>query len=157
MPPKKVLLVCLGNICRSPMAEGLLRDMATARNIILTTDSAGMIDTHAGESPDPRAQAAMEKHGHDISDLRARPFEAYDFQRYDLLLAMDASNLRDMLKLAPTPELAKKVHAVMDYATKHSEREVPDPYWGDAKDYEHVYELLSDALEGVINDVQARS
>ena len=92
-----------------------------------------------------------------MSDLRARPFDTHDFERFDLLLAMDASNLRDMLKLAPTPELAQKAHAVMDYATKHSEREVPDPYWGDAKDYEHVYELLSDALEGVINHVQGRS
>ena len=153
----KILLVCLGNICRSPMAEGLLRDKATARGIILTTDSAGMIGTHAGESPDPRAQAAMGRHGHDISDLRARQFEAYDFERFDLLLAMDASNLRDMLKLAPSPALAKKAHAVMDFATEHSEREVPDPYWGNAKDYEQVYELLNDALEGVINDVEGRS
>jgi protein-tyrosine phosphatase len=153
----KILLVCLGNICRSPMAEGLLRNMATSRGLALTTDSAGMIGTHAGEAPDPRAQAAMRKHGHDISDLRARPFEPYDFERFDLLLAMDASNLRDMLKLAPTPELAEKAHSVMDYATKHAEREVPDPYWGNAKDYEHVYELLNDALEGVINDVERRS
>ena len=152
----KVLLVCLGNICRSPMAEGLLRDMAAAHNLILTTDSAGMIGTHAGETPDPRAQTAMQGHGIDISDLRARQFEPYDFERFDLLLAMDASNLRDMLKLAPSPALTKKARAVMDFATKHSEHEVPDPYWGNAADYEHVYELLSDALEGVIRDVQGK-
>ncbi len=150
----KILLVCLGNICRSPMAEGLLRDMAKQRGINVQTDSAGTIGAHSGEAPDPRAQAAMRRHGHDISDLRARRFSPDDFEHFDLLLAMDASNLKDILMLAPNAELAKKARAVMDFAHAHDGREVPDPYWGGAEDYEYVYELLTDALNGVLNDVQ---
>lgn len=153
----KILLVCLGNICRSPMAEGLLRDMARQRGLVIATDSAGMIGTHAGESPDLRAQAAMKRHGIDISDLRSRKFRPDDFERFDLLLAMDASNLGDMLELAPTPELAQKARAVMKFARKHDEREVPYPYWGGDEDYEHVYELLNDALEGVLKHVASKS
>jgi protein-tyrosine phosphatase len=152
----KILLVCLGNICRSPMAEGLLRDMAKARGFDIVTDSAGTIGTHSDEPPDPRAQAAMRQHGHDISDLRARKFSPTDFERFDLLLAMDDNNLRDIRKLAPAPVLTGKARTMMSYATHRTEREVPDPYWGDASDYANVYALLSDALEGLLDDVEGK-
>ncbi len=152
----KILLVCHGNICRSPMAEGLLRDMAQARHLPVVTDSAGTSDEHAGEPPHRLAQATMRRHGHDISDLRSRPLDAEDFNHFDLLLAMDDANLRNMRKLAPDAELARKAHAVMEYARHHGEHEVPDPYWGGAADYQHVYELLKDALKGVLDDVQGK-
>jgi protein-tyrosine phosphatase len=152
----KILLVCLGNICRSPMAEGILRDLAQQRGLSIHTDSAGTIGTHAGEAPDPRVQSAMRRHGHNISDLRARQFVPEDFHRFDLLLAMEEDNLRDIRKQAPNLELARKARAVMEFASSHTERGVPDPYWGDAADYEHVYELLTDALQGVLNNVQAK-
>ncbi len=150
----KILLVCLGNICRSPMAEGLLRDRAKQRGLNIQTDSAGTIGAHAGEAPHPPAQAAMRRHGHDISDLRARQFRPDDFKHFDLLLAMDHGNLHDIRMLAPNADLSKKARAVMDFARGHNDRDVPDPYWGGTGDYEHVYELLTDALEGVLNDVQ---
>lgn len=153
----KILLVCLGNICRSPMAEGLLRHKAAERGMKIVTDSAGTIGAHAGEAPDPRAQEAMRRHGLEIGDLRARQFMPTDFERFDLLLAMDRNNLKDMRKIAPDATLANKGCALMDHATQHAERDVPDPYWGDAKDYEHVYALLNDAIEGLLDDIQGKA
>lgn len=154
--PMKILLVCHGNICRSPMAEGLLRDMAKARHLSVVTDSAGTSDEHAGEPPHRLAQATMLRHDHDISGLRSRQLDAEDFTHFDLLLAMDDANLRNMRKLAPGAELARKARAVMDFARHHKEREVPDPYWGGAADYEHVYDLLTDALKGVLDHVEGK-
>jgi len=155
MGPKKILLVCLGNICRSPMAEGVLRAKAMERRLPITTDSAGTSSYHAGEAPDHRAQAAMRRHGIDISDLRARPFTAQDFERFDLLLAMDADNLRDMRKQAPNAALAQKAQLIMDHAPLHPERSVPDPYYGGDLDFEHVYGMLDEACENLLNELSA--
>ncbi|MFT3885526.1 MAG: low molecular weight protein-tyrosine-phosphatase [Flavobacteriales bacterium] len=151
MGPKKILLVCLGNICRSPMAEGVLRAKALERRLSITTDSAGTSSYHAGEAPDRRAQAAMRRHGIDISDLRARPFVPEDFERFDLLLAMDADNLRDMRKQAPSAALAQKAQLIMDHAPEVPERAVPDPYYGDDRDFEHVFTLLDQACDNLLD------
>jgi protein-tyrosine phosphatase len=153
MEPKKILLVCLGNICRSPMAEGVLRAKAMERRLPITTDSAGTSDYHTGESPDRRAQAAMKRQGIDISDLRARPFVEADFERFDLLLAMDANNLRDMLRHAPNDELAKKAILIMDHAPLHPERSVPDPYYGSDRDFDHVYGMLDEACNNLLDQL----
>lgn len=150
----KILMVCLGNICRSPLAEGILRHLAEQRGMELTTDSAGTGDYHVGEAPDRRAQAAMRKQGMDISDLRARQFTAADFDRFDLLLAMDADNLRNMRRLAPDTASASKAILIMDLAPKHALREVPDPYFGGDEGFDAVHAMLTEACTNLLNDVQ---
>lgn len=150
--PMKILLVCLGNICRSPMAEGILRHWAKERGISIVTDSAGTSDYHVGEAPDPRAQAAMIRQGMDISDLRARQFRTSDFTEFDVLLAMDASNLANMQALAPDATLAAKARLVMDHAPWRTEREVPDPYFGGDEGFDDVHGMLTDALNALLDD-----
>lgn len=148
----KILLVCLGNICRSPMAEGILRDMIAKQGLGHATDSAGTGDYHVGETPDRRAMKAMRDQGIDISDLRARHFRSTDFEEFDLLLAMDASNLRNMRAIAPTPALAEKAKLIMDFAPEHRLREVPDPYFGGDEGFVEVYDMLTVACANVLKD-----
>ncbi len=136
------------------MAEGILRHLAQERGIDITTDSAGTGDYHVGEEPDRRAIAAMERYGIDIGDLRARQFTAADFERFDRILAMDASNLANMLKLAPNAELAAKARLVMDHAPQHPEREVPDPYFGGDEGFDHVYRMLVKACEAILDELE---
>ena len=150
----KIITVCLGNICRSPMAEGILRHLAQERGLAITTDSAGTSDYHVGEGPDHRAVAAMERHGINIRDLRARQFKPHDFEDFDLILAMDASNLANMLKLAPDSGSATKARLVMDHAPDHLEREVPDPYFGGDEGFDHVYRMLVEACNAVLDEVE---
>ncbi len=150
----KILLVCLGNICRSPMAEGILRDMIQKHGLGWSTDSAGTGDYHVGEQPDKRAMKTMRERGIDISDLRARHLRSSDFEEFDLLLAMDASNLRNMRAVAPNAELAAKAKLIMDYAPSHAQREVPDPYFGGDEGFVEVYEMLTVACTKLINDGQ---
>lgn len=147
-------MVCLGNICRSPMAEGVLRHLARERGIGIETDSAGTGDYHVGEAPDRRAQAAMRRKGIDISDLRARQFTGADFEDFDLLFAMDADNLRNMQRLAPSQAHAAKAVLIMDHAPDHVLREVPDPYYGADKDFDEVHDMLVEACTNLLNDVQ---
>lgn len=150
----KILLVCLGNICRSPMAEGLLRHKARQLGLPITTDSAGTGGSHLGQAPDPRAQAEMRRHGIDISDLRARLFINQDFERFDLLLAMDRDNLADMLRLAPSPALAHRAKLVMDYLPDARGTNVPDPWYGGSEGFRTVYNMLDAALEALLTDVR---
>ena len=150
----KILLVCLGNICRSPLAEGILRDMIQKHGLGWSTDSAGTGDYHVGEQPDKRAMKTMHERGIDISDLRARHLRSSDFEEFDLLLAMDASNLRNMRAVAPNAELAAKAKLIMDYAPSHAQREVPDPYFGGDEGFVEVYEMLTVACTKLINDGQ---
>ncbi|MBL8011386.1 MAG: low molecular weight phosphotyrosine protein phosphatase [Flavobacteriales bacterium] len=146
----RILTVCLGNICRSPMAEGVLRHRAAASGLEVVTDSAGTSHFHTGEAPDRRAREAMRRHGIDISDLRARQVVAEDFERFDLLLAMDASNLRDLHALAPSEALRAKAVLMMDFAPGHAWREVPDPYYGGDEGFDEVYHMLDEAVTGLI-------
>lgn len=149
----KILLVCLGNICRSPMAEGLLRAKAMERRLHITTDSAGTGDSHLGQAPDPRGQAEMRKHGIDISDLRARLFTAKDFERFDLLLAMDHHNLADMKRLAASPALASKAKLMLHWSTLDKGGDVPDPWYGGSEGFAPVYTLLDNAIDGLLNEL----
>lgn len=153
MEPKKILMVCLGNICRSPMAEGVLRAKAMERRLPVTTDSAGTSGFHTGESPDPRAQKAMRASGIDISDLRARELSEEDFHLFDLLLVMDQENLDNALVLAPDAALAQKVKLMMDYAPAHPEREVPDPYFGGDEGFMHVHRMLDVACDNLLDEL----
>jgi len=150
----KILLVCLGNICRSPMAEGILRDMIAKEGLPWTTDSAGTGDYHVGEAPDKRAVKAMKDRDIDISDLRARQLRPSDFEDFDLLLAMDASNLRNLQALAANSVLAKKAKLMMDFAPDHALREVPDPYFGGDEGFREVCDMLTIACRNLMNDVQ---
>lgn len=150
----KILMVCLGNICRSPMAEGVLRELARQEEMDITVDSAGTSDYHVNEAPDHRAQAAMRKHGIDIRDLRGRQLRPSDFEEFDLLLAMDASNLRNMRAIAPNAELAKKARLLMDHAPAHALREVPDPYYGGDDGFDAVHAMLMEACRNLLNDVR---
>lgn len=154
MGPKKILLVCLGNICRSPMAEGVLRAKAMERRLPITTDSAGTGDYHVGEAPDRRACAAMACKGIDITDLRARQFTALDYRDFDLILAMDANNLRDIQRLAPDTGLAKKARLIMDHAPAHPERSVPDPYYGGDSGFDEVYAMLDVACDNLLDELE---
>lgn len=152
---KRVLFVCLGNICRSPTAhavfEKLLHGEGLADRVLV--DSAGTGDWHVGHSPDRRATAAAAGRGYDMSALRARQFSAEDFQRFDYILAMDRHNLDDILALAP-PASDAKVGLFLDYADAFSEREVPDPYYGGDSGFEHVLDLVEDAARGLLRELK---
>ncbi|MDX2265887.1 MAG: low molecular weight protein-tyrosine-phosphatase [Hyphomicrobiales bacterium] len=152
----RVLFVCLGNICRSPMAQGVFRAMAAADGVAVETDSAGTSDYHAGDPPDPRAQAAMRARGFDISDLRARRVSRADFTRFDYILAMDEMNLGDLRELAP-PDFPGVVRLFLDYAPGAGAREVPDPYFGGDEGFADVYALIDRASRGLLEEIKARA
>ncbi|MBD8555459.1 low molecular weight phosphotyrosine protein phosphatase [Rhizobium sp. CFBP 8762] len=143
MKPARILFVCLGNICRSPLAEGMLRHLAQKANLDVIVDSAGTGGWHIGELPDPRAIAVAHKHGIDLTAQRGRKIAVEDFDAFDLILAMDKSNLRHVRALAPTAALPK-VHLLMNYALSRNEP-VPDPYYEGPEGFELVYSML---LEG---------
>ena len=145
----RILLVCLGNICRSPLAHGLLARKVAARALPWTVDSAGTGDWHVGKAPDPRSIAEAHRHGIDIAPQRARRLEPEDFERFDHILVMDASNYQNARALAPTPALADKVELILNYLEPGRNGQVPDPYWDD-DGFAHVYELLDRATDAVI-------
>ncbi|MEO1723201.1 MAG: low molecular weight protein-tyrosine-phosphatase [Pseudomonadota bacterium] len=140
----RVLCVCLGNICRSPMAEGMIAARAREAGVALEVDSAGMGDWHAGDPPDPRAIAAASARGIDISRQRARRVRPEDFMAFDLILAMDRSNLAALERLRPVGATA-----VLRIADPEG-REVPDPYVGGAQDFETVLDMLEVIAESVV-------
>jgi protein-tyrosine phosphatase len=153
----KVLMVCLGNICRSPMAEGILRDKAAARGINIQTDSAGTGNYHVGEAPDKRAQAKMKEKGHNISDLRARQFEPLDYDRFDRIFVMDGSNFQNTLRVAHSPLHEEKVQLMLNQIDPGANREVPDPYFGGDDGFEDVYQMLDEACEAFLNSLNGQS
>jgi protein-tyrosine phosphatase len=147
----RVLFVCLGNICRSPTAEGVLRHLLarTAPDLPMEIDSAATGDYHTGSPPDTRSQRAARKRGIDIGELRARQIRAADFDRFDLILAMDEANLRDLRALQPTGSPAR-LRLFMDYAQDERRADVPDPYMGKERDFETVLDLTEAASRGLI-------
>ncbi len=147
----KILSVCLGNICRSPMAEGIIRDNLREAGIDTDTDSAGTAAYHVGELPDNRAISCMQENGHDITDLRARQFVQSDFDNFDLIFAMDDSNQDNILRLARNQADKDKVSLFLNLAAPNQNQEVPDPYYGGDSGFQHVYELLTEATKGLIN------
>ena len=138
--PRSVLALCLGNICRSPIAEGLLRYHVQRLGLDIEIDSAGTSGYHAGESPDPRSVEVMRRHGHDISGQRSRQLVQSDLTRFDLILAMDQSNLRNACRLAQNEVLHAKVQLILD------QEDVPDPYYGGDRGFDHVYQLIDEAV-----------
>ena len=148
-------MVCLGNICRSPTAEGVLRHMAAkeAPQLALEVDSAGTADYHIGAPPDLRSQRAALRRGIDISGLKARQVAADDFARFDLILAMDAENLRELQAMRPRTSHAS-VKLFLEYAPDSALRDVPDPYYRDAAAFEEVLDLTTAASRGLLAALQ---
>jgi protein-tyrosine phosphatase len=147
----KILMVCLGNICRSPIAEGILRHkLRVMKNEDVQTDSAGTSNFHLGEQPDSRMRMTAVKNGMDISDLRARQFVQSDFDEFDLIYAMDNANKMDILKLARNDADRAKVKLILDEIYPGENREVPDPYYGGDEGFQQVFDMLDDATDQLI-------
>ncbi len=149
----KILFVCLGNICRSPTAEGVFRGLAAQAGLDVTTDGAGTSGWHIGNPPDRRAQAEASRRGFDLSDLRARQITPADFDEFDLILGMDRSNLADMRATQPRGTSAR-VQLFLDYAPDQPLREVPDPYYDN--NFAEVFDLVETAARGLIAKLQAK-
>jgi protein-tyrosine phosphatase len=147
----KVLFVCLGNICRSPTAEAVLRALAAreARDLALEIDSAGTAEYHIGAPPDERSQAAARRRGYQMAALRARRVEPQDFERFDLLLAMDRNNLAALRARVPAA-LHARVRLFLEFAPELGTAEVPDPYYGGANGFEEVLDLIEAASRGLL-------
>jgi len=158
----RILFVCMGNICRSPTAEGVLRKLAQERapGLQLEIDSAGTHDYHLGEPPDARAVAAAARRGIDLRALRARQVEARDFSRFDMIVAMDHLNREVLLDRAPL-EYRDRIRLFMEFAGDPRVSDVPDPYYGGPLGFEQVLDLAEEAAAGLLEELldlaQARS
>lgn len=152
MAETRVLFVCLGNICRSPTAEAVFRHLVSthAPQIQVTIASAGLGGWHIGEPPDERSQAAARRRGFDMSAQRARQFADEDFERFDLILAMDRENLRELQRRAPT-RARERVRLFLEFAAQEGTQDVPDPYYGGEAGFERVLDLTELAARGLLD------
>jgi protein-tyrosine phosphatase len=139
----KILMVCLGNICRSPIAEGILQSKLDKSKFLV--DSAGTGGWHQGEPPDKRSIAICKKYGLDISKQRARKFTTSDFEEFDYIYVMDNSNLKNVVDLAPNEQAKQKVQLIMNELFENENVDVPDPYYGLENGFENVYQMLNQA------------
>lgn len=147
---QSILFVCLGNICRSPAADAIMRTKAAAAGLDVEVDSAGIGAWHAGQLPDIRMRRCGDRHGYDIRH-RARQVEEGDFDRFDIVMGMDAQNVSDLLRLARTDGQRAKVRLMADYLTRHpGQKSIPDPYYGDDGDFELAVELIEDAADNIV-------
>ena len=149
MAKTKVLMVCLGNICRSPLAKGILDNLVDQDQV--EVDSAGTGDYHIGDSPDERSIEVAKKNGLDITDQRGRQFTADDFKQFDYILAMDNYNYEDIIALASTDEDKKKVKLILNYAVPDENLDVPDPYFGGKSGFDDVYDMLTKACRNFVD------
>jgi len=140
-------MVCLGNICRSPLAEGILRSKVD--NTRITVESAGTGGWHVGEQPDPRSIEVAKKNGLDITYQRGRKFSAYDFETYDHIFVMDNSNYRDVVSMAKSDDEISKVRLILDEIFPGDNVDVPDPYYGGHNGFENVFKMLDEACEKI--------
>lgn len=152
-----VLFVCMGNICRSPTAEGLVRHRLQQLGLAgrVHIDSAGTHGYHVGRAPDPRAQQAAARRGIDLAPLRARRVDPEDFLRFDLILAMDSDNREDLERVRPEGARAQ-LRLMLEYAPDAGVLDVPDPYYGGANGFERVLDLLEHAADGLLDDLRRR-
>ncbi|MFN6380628.1 MAG: low molecular weight protein-tyrosine-phosphatase [Flavobacteriales bacterium] len=146
----KILMVCLGNICRSPMAQGALEHCAAKKGIEIEVDSAGTSGYHRGEAPDDRAIACMKSHGIDISAQKSRQLRPEDFEVFDRIYAMDRSNLKDLQALCTNSKNLSKIELLLKSDDGYHDVIVPDPYYGSLKDFDRVYEMTMKATERIV-------
>lgn len=149
----RILMVCLGNICRSPVADGILRSKVSEKQLPWVVDSAGTAAYHIGNPPDSRMIQTAKAKGIDISELRARQFTAQDFVDFDRIYVMDQSNYTNVLRLANTHADRAKVYFLLDHLYPSKQMEVPDPYYGSQSDFNAVFTLVEQATEALITDV----
>jgi protein-tyrosine phosphatase len=154
----RILFVCLGNICRSPTAEAVVRALAAreAPELGLEVDSAGTAGYHVGEPADPRMRAAAARRGYDLDPLRARIIEPRDFERFDLILAMDRENLAVLHRRAPE-QAREHVRLFLEFAPHREPEEVPDPYYGGPNGFEEVLDLVEAAARGLLGYLRQRT
>lgn len=152
--PKKILFVCLGNICRSPAAEGIFRRMVEKQGLAdrFVIDSAGTYGGHAGELPDSRMRAAASRRGYELTH-RSRKLTEDDFRLFDMVIVMDDSNYERASRTAPDMESVAKLHRMTDFARKHVWDHIPDPYYEGAEGFELVLDLLEDCLSGLLESI----
>ncbi len=154
-PINSILFVCLGNICRSPLAEGVFRAVLTEHGRDMVLDSAATGGWNLGEAPDPRSIAVAARHGIDISGQRARKVRPEDFARFDLILGMDRQNVRDLRALAPA-DAGERIHLLAEFAQGQA-RDVPDPYYDGQEAFASVYRMIRDASEALATRLAARA
>lgn len=152
----RVLMVCMGNICRSPTAEGVfrkrVRDLGMEHAVIV--DSAGTHAYHVGSAPDPRARKAASERGYDLGGLVGRQVALEDFEEYDLILAMDEENLQNLRHACPMDQV-HKLRLFMAYSPRFRNQEVPDPYYGGPRGFEHVLDMVEDAADGLLAEIRS--
>jgi protein-tyrosine phosphatase len=154
MTRHRILFVCLGNICRSPMAEGVFRRLVEEEGLAdhFEIDSAGLGAWHLGQAPDDRAQAAARARGIDISGQSARQAQPDDFDRFDLLLVMDRTNLAELKRVAPA-EARAKIRPFLDFAPNAGTKDVPDPFYGGTEGFDHALDLIEAAARGLLAEL----
>ncbi len=145
----KILMVCLGNICRSPLAEGILKSKLDSNKYLV--DSAGTGHWHIGNKPDQRSIEVANNHGLNINNQRGRQFSQKDFQEFDYIFVMDNSNKDNVLNLAQNDEDKQKVHLILDEIFPNENVDVPDPYYGGDQGFENVYQMLDQACNEIAN------
>jgi protein-tyrosine phosphatase len=149
----KILFVCLGNICRSPLAEGILRKKFEENGIDGTIHSAGFEPYHEGQHPDPRSVSTAKKHGIDISEKVARLFSEDDFDNYDMIYVMDSMNYADVMRVARNDKDREKVSFLLNMVNEGADEEVPDPYYGGSDGFEKVYQMMDRACDQILGNV----
>jgi len=153
----KILMVCLGNICRSPIADGLLRYKAKEHNLPITVDSAGTSAQHIDEAPDPRMRKVAQAKGTPIDFLRARQFSLADFDEFDIIYAMDESNLKNILKRARNEADKSKVRLFLNELYPGKNLHVPDPYFGGEKGFYEVYDMVDETTDVIIQKYKSNT
>lgn len=143
----KILMVCLGNICRSPIAEGIMRAKIEKYNLLTEVDSAGFESFHTGDAPDFRAIKVAKRHGIDISGIRSRLFQKLDFETFDHIYVMDSGNYNDVKSMAENKTQMQKVDFILNISNPGTNKAVPDPYYGGEDGFEKTYQLLDAAIE----------
>lgn len=149
-------MVCLGNICRSPMAEGILKHKVKKHNLDIEVDSAGFEAFHEGDHPDRRGIATLKNYGIDISDQRSRLFKSSDFDTYDFIYVMDGMNHADVMSVTRNEDDKKKVDFILNKTSPGENRHVPDPYYGSGDGFERVYEMLDKACNVIVNELKTK-